>query len=146
MRARLDAAFLRVSNLPSDDQETRADFARYLCVLVAGFVETAVASLATAYCRQRSQPPVGNYAAAQLARLQNLNSDRLGQVISAFEPAWGKDLTLFMEGSRKDALDSVLSLRNQIAHGRSVGLTYVRIQEYYSRIKEIIGYLERCFG
>ncbi|MGH8469451.1 MAG: HEPN domain-containing protein [Gammaproteobacteria bacterium] len=146
MRARLDAAFLRVSKLPHDDLEIRSDFARYLCILVSGFIENAVTVLATAYCRERSQAPVGNYAGSQLGRLQNLNSERLGQVIGAFERSWRDELTDFLAGPRKDALDSVLSVRNQIAHGESVGLTYTRIQEYYSRIKEIVSFLERLFG
>ncbi len=146
MKARLDATFLRVSELSQDDLEVRSDFARYLCVLVSGFIESAVTVLATAYCRDRSQPPVGNYAGSQLGRLQNMNSERLGQVIGAFEHSWREELIQFLEGPRKDALDSVLSLRNQIAHGGSVGLTYVRIREYYSRIKEIVNFLERRFG
>lgn len=146
MIARLDATFGRVSRLPDDDLEVRSDFARYLCVLVSGLIENAVSTLATAYCRSRSQPPVGNYAGSQLGRLQNLNGERLGQVVGAFEPSWRKELIEFLEGPRKDALDSVLSLRNKIAHGESVGLTYVRIQEYYCQIKDVVDYLEKRFG
>jgi hypothetical protein len=112
---------------------------------VSGFVENAVTVLATAYCRERSQAPVGNYAGNQLSRLQNLNSERLGQVVGAFERSWREELIGFLEGPRKDALDSGLSLRNQIAHGESVGLTYVRVQEYYSRVKEIVNFLEKRF-
>lgn len=146
MKARLDATFLRISRLPQDDLEVCSDFARYLCVLVSGFVENAITVLATAYCRNRSQPPVGNYAGSQLGRLQNLNSERLMQVVGAFEGTWREELSGFLDGPRRDALDSVLSLRNQIAHGRSVGLTYVRIHEYYSCIKEIVSFLEKRFA
>lgn len=146
MKARLDATFLRVSTLPYDDLEIRSDFARYLCILVSGFIENAVKILATEYCRARSQPPVGNYAGSQLGRLRNLNSERLGQVLGSFERAWRDEFVNFLEGPRKDALDSVLSLRNQIAHGESVGLTYVRMQEYYSRVKEIVSFLDNRFG
>lgn len=145
MKARLDATFLRVSRLPDDDLEVRSDFARYLCILVSGFIENAMTVLATAYCRERSQVPVGNYAGNQLRRLQNLNSKRLEQVVGTFERSWRDELNGFLEGPRKEALDSVLSLRNQIAHGGSVGLTYVRIQEYYSHIKEIVDFLEKRF-
>jgi hypothetical protein len=146
MKARLDATFRRVSALPPDDLEIRSDFARYLCILVSGFIENTVTVLATAYCREGSRPPVANYAGSQLGRLQNLNSERLGQVIGAFEPSWRDDLVSFLAGPRKDALDSVLSLRNQIAHGESVGVTYVRIHEYYCCVKEIVSFLENRFA
>ena len=104
MRARLDATFLRISRLPYDDLEVRSDLARYLCILVSGFIENAVSLLATAYCRSRSQAPVGNYAGSHLARLQNLKSERLVQVIGSFEPTWRTELVNFLEGPRKDAL------------------------------------------
>lgn len=32
------------------------------------------------------------------------------------------------------------------AHGRSVGLTYARIHEYYFRTKEIVTFLEKRFA
>lgn len=145
MQARLDAAFQRVAGLAGTDLEVRSDFARYLCILVSGFVENAVTALTIAYCRERSQPAVANYAGTQLSRLQNLNSERLVQVVGAFEPRWREDLITFLDGPRKDALDSVLGLRNQIAHGESVGVTYVRIQEYYARVKETVSFLGERF-
>lgn len=141
MQARLDATFQRVESLSSVDLEVRSDFARYLCILVSGFVENAVTALTIGYCRERSHPTVANYASTQLSRLQNLNSERLTQVVGAFEREWREDFTRFLDGPRKDALASVLGLRNQIAHGESVGVTYVRIREYYLRVKEIIRFL-----
>ena len=46
MKKRLDATFERYRRLdPSVDLEVQSDFARYLCVLVAGYLETAVAEL-----------------------------------------------------------------------------------------------------
>jgi hypothetical protein len=146
MQARLDATFQRVSSLPPGDLEVRSDFARHLCILVSGFVENAMAAMTMSYCRARSQPSVANYAGAQLRRLQNLNSERLLQVVGAFEQRWREDLGTFLDGPRKDALDSVLGLRNQIAHGASVGLTYVRIREYYTRVKEIVAFLGDRFA
>lgn len=44
LRQRLDATFKRV-NLAPADAELQSDFSRYLCVLVSGYVETAVTEL-----------------------------------------------------------------------------------------------------
>jgi hypothetical protein len=41
-------------------------------------------------------------------------------------------------GARKDAVDSVVNNRNRIAHGENVGISYVRIKEYYDRVVEVI--------
>ena len=51
-----------------------------------------------------------------------------------------------MIGERKDALDSVIANRNSIAHGESVGLTYMRINDYYKRIGEVIDFVDEMFN
>ena len=142
LRARLNATFIRIGSLSTADLEVRSDFARYLCILVSGFVETALSELAAEHCRKRSASTVSNYAQSQLARLQNVKSERLLQLMGAFDPKMRIEIEQFIDGPRKDALDSVVDLRNKIAHGESVGVTYVRIKDYYKRISEIIDFVE----
>jgi len=145
-RSRLDDVFARVKCLQDADIELQSDFARYLCVLVSGFVETAVSKIASEFCRKRSATQVANYADTQLNRLQNVKTEKLLQLVGGFDPAWRRSTEQFMEGARKDALDSVVNLRNKIAHGESVGITYARISEYYTRIKETVTFLEQKFS
>jgi len=141
LRNRLDSTFARVASLSVEDLEIRSDFARYLCVLVSGFVETALAELAIEYCRKRSAPTVTNYATSQLGRIQNVKAERLLQFMGWFDQSWRIEVQNFIDGPRKDALDSVVDLRNKIAHGESVGVTYTRIRNYYQRIVEIIDFV-----
>jgi len=145
IRNRMDATFNRVNAITSEDLEVQSDFARYLCVLVSGLVETTVFVLSSAYCRDCCSPAVANYAASQLSHLQNVKSEKLAQLLGSFDPKWRTELQTYIDGSRKDALDSVVDLKNKIAHGESVGVTYVRIKEYYSRITEIIDFVESKF-
>ena len=144
-RSRLKATFSRIESLSIEDLETRSDFARYLCVLVSGFVETAVSELAIEYCKMCSSPAVSNYVQSQLTHLQNVKAERLLQLVGSFNPQWRTELEVYIDGSRKDALDSVVDLRNKIAHGESVSVTYIRIKEYYKNIDEIIDFLEVRF-
>jgi hypothetical protein len=145
LRRRLDAAFARAGTLSGADLEIQSDFARFLCVLVSGYVETVVAQIAVEHCEKRSHPSVSRYAGSQLARLQNVNSSRLLQLVGCFDSAWSKELEVFIEGKRREALDSVAALRNGIAHGRPVNVTYRRISEYYLAIKEIVRFIEQKF-
>jgi hypothetical protein len=143
LRNSLKGAFDRAKSLQVVDAEIQSDLARYLCVLVSGFVETAVAELAIEHCRSRSATSVLSYASAQLDRLQNLKSQRLVQVIGSFEKKWSSELSSFMDGARKDALDSVIDLRNKIAHGESISLSLGRITEYHEKIDELIVFIEK---
>jgi RiboL-PSP-HEPN len=142
LRNSLEGVFNRARSLASADAEIQSDFAKYLCVLVSGFVETAVAELAIEHCRKRSSPSVLNYASAQLDRLQNLKANKLSQIMGSFERSWSLHLAAYMDGARKDALDSVVDLRNKIAHGESVSLSLGRITQYYEKIDEIIVHVE----
>ncbi len=140
-RARLDATFSRIDSLSTEDLEVLSDFARYLCVLVSGFVEIALSELAAEHCRKRSAPTVSNFVQSRLSRLQNVKSERLLQLVGSFDPKLRVEIEKYIDGPRKDALDSVVDLRNKISHGESVGVTYVRIKDYYERISEIIDFV-----
>jgi RiboL-PSP-HEPN len=142
LRNRLKAVFDRAKSLRDADAEILSDYARNLCVLVSGFVETAVAELAIEHCRNRANPSVVRYTSVQLGRIQNMNSTKLLQLINSFDKHMFDNLSAFIEGPRKEALDSVLNLRNTIAHGESVSLSMGRITDYFEKIDEIVVHVE----
>jgi hypothetical protein len=51
LRQHLDATFKRIGSVDSD-LELLSDFARYLCVLVSGYIERAVAELLLEHARR----------------------------------------------------------------------------------------------
>lgn len=140
LKQRIDEAFGRVDGLPVETFELRADMARYLCILVCGYVERAVQELSIEWCRRQSGPTVVRYASSHLRRIQNLNSERLRRLLLAFETTWARvlDETFPEEVS---ALDSLYGNRNQIAHGGDVGLTLAQVRGYYDRVERLIAHL-----
>ena len=133
LRTRLGAAFERAKAI-RDDLELSSDLARYLCILVSGYLEQAVRELTLEYVRQRSHPSVQRYVEAHLNRVTNVNSQRLVTLLGSFDPDWRKDMELYLIDELKDAVDSIVSLRNSISHGHSVGVTIVRVVDYYNRV------------
>jgi hypothetical protein len=139
-RSRIDGIFARAAGV--NDMELQADLASHLCVVVSGFVEQATRHIFGEYARTKANPHVARYVERQLDGFTNANAAKLCQLSGAFKAEWGTDLEAYLEGQRKDALDSVIANRHNIAHGRSVGLTYVRIKEYYEQAQDIVAYLE----
>lgn len=139
-RSRIDAIFARAAGVT--DMELQADLASHLCVVVSGFVEQATRHIFAEYARTKANAAVARYVERQLEGFMNANAAKLCQISGAFNAQWGTDLEAYLEGQRKDALDSVVANRHNIAHGRSVGVTYVRIKEYYEQAKHIVAYLE----
>ena len=146
LERRLDETFARVARVPATEMELRSDYARYLCVLVSGYAEAAVSAIATRHCSQRSSPSVARFAERSLRRVQNLKAEKLLQLVGAFDPAWRAQLAEYVEGARREALDSVVDLKNHVAHGGSVGVTYAQAKEYYNCVREVVQYVARLMS
>ena len=71
-RDRLDHLFSRVETF-TGDIELQSHWARYLCILVAGFIETSIRGILSEYSRSKATPQVANYAEHQLRFFQNPN-------------------------------------------------------------------------
>ncbi len=136
----LDESFKRVAKI-DNDSELQADFARYLCVLVSGFIEKSVVELILEHTRHRANPSVLRFVEYRTRQFTNVNAQRLEELLGAFDPEWRSDLKKFLVDERKDALDSIVSLRNTISHGQSVGVTFVRVKEYYEHVQSVIDHV-----
>ena len=79
LRQRLDATFERIGQVSDDvESELLSDFARYLCVLVSGFLEQSVVELVLEHVRRNSNRTVQRHIEARLRRqFANANSQRL---------------------------------------------------------------------
>ena len=136
-RQHLDTTFSRARGLIAD-AELLSDFARYLCVLVSGFVEQATIELLLEYIRTHSDPRLQRYMERRVRHLTNLKTQRLIDEIGALDPEWRSILEAFIVDEYKDALDGIVDLRNSVSHGRHVGVTLSRVSEYYARVTTII--------
>lgn len=62
LKSQLDAAFDRAKRLAYvADLETQADFARYLCVLVSGYLEKSISELVLEHARQCGGPTMQRF-------------------------------------------------------------------------------------
>lgn len=139
-RKRLDATFKRATTIEADP-EILSDYSRYLCVLVAGFLEQSVIELALEHVRLHSHVSVQRHVERRLRRFTSANSERITQLLGSFDPTWSKDLEAYLVDEYKDAVDSVVALRHSISHGHSVGVTLVRVRSYYDGVKRVVNHI-----
>lgn len=146
LETQLDATFQRIKSLgPNVDIEVQSDFARYLCVLVSGYLEKSVAELVLDHAR-RNGATLQRFVEYETRRFTNANSQKLLDLVGSFHPDWRRSLETFMVDDIKDAVDSVVSLRHRIAHGGTVGVTYQRIGGYYERVKKVVSQISLLCG
>ncbi len=140
LKQRLDSTFSRAP-LSNDDIEIQADFAKYLCILVSGYLENAIIALIVAYSEKRSAPEVASYVERQLDRWTNPNTEKICQLFGSFSADWRTKIESFLVDYRKDSINSLVALRHKIAHGESVGTTMSQVKDYYKATKEIVEFL-----
>ncbi|MBM3235830.1 hypothetical protein FJZ31_05980 [Candidatus Poribacteria bacterium] len=141
-KTRLDNLFKKVEALP-EDFELQSHWAKYLCVLVSGFLETSVRAIYSQYAHKRAAPNVANYVTRRLDSFQNPNMTKIINLTNSFNPGWGDSLREKTEGELKNAIDSICANRNLIAHGRDSGITYARINDWYQDAIEVVELIEK---
>ncbi len=130
-KQKIDTLFSKVSAIA--DEEIKAHYSKYLCVLVSGFVETSLRSMLEDYANRRAHKNIANFVSDRLGYATNLNQQKIVNLLNSFNSAWG-DLFMQLPIEYKEAFDTVIANRNLIVHGTPVTITYVRIKEFYSYI------------
>lgn len=142
LKKRLDSTFGRIP-ASSTDFEVQSDFAKYLCVLVAGFFENAIVALILGYVERRSAPDVAVFVGGQLDRWTNPNAEKIGTLFGSFSADWRKSLDGYLIDERKESINSLVALRHKIAHGESVGTSLSQVKAHYKIILEVVDYLAK---
>jgi hypothetical protein len=125
-----------------EDEEIKAYFAKLLCILTSGLLENAVRNLIDEMTSGTSPKGIQNFISTQTKYVTNLRYEKLYAFLNQFDPKWGKQLDEHTTDKMKSALNSLVSNRNNIAHGGNDSISYLIMKDYYSDILEVISILE----
>ncbi|MGE0543967.1 MAG: HEPN domain-containing protein [Dehalococcoidia bacterium] len=141
-KQKLDNLYKRSSVL-SADAEMLSHWSRYLCVLTSGFFEDAIRAIYSEYAERRSGSEISRYVQLQLNRFQNPRMGNILNLVQSFSLEWREEIVVHISEDAKDAMDSIVSNRHNIAHGRDVGLTMHTLQEYYFKAVKIVELIDQ---
>jgi hypothetical protein len=133
---------LRRANEAGLDEELRSSLARYACVLTSGYLEEAVRIIVGGWCSNKSHAHVHAYVVRQLDWFSNPKLGKILEVLSHFTFSWHEGLEAVLTDEEKDAVNSVVTNRNQIAHGRNVGVSPVPMKRYFASCKSVVRKLD----
>jgi len=137
-KRRLAAVFERALSISAQSEELRADYARHLCVLLSGFLEKSIAEIIVQYANGKAASPLRAYVETSLRRLTNIDKDRLLNLIGSFDARWREQLDAFVVDERQAAINSIVGLRNDIAHGGGGSISLLQVEKYWKSIQEIV--------
>ena len=120
------------------EEEILAHWARYLCVLISGLVEHSLRVLLYEYARTHSSIEVNRFVVNQLKFITNINCEKYKQLLGSFSKEWMISFENSITDEQMDALDSIIANRHHIVHGRSVGISLVRVKNYFKDITDLL--------
>lgn len=138
----LDNLFKEVSLIP-EGEITKAHLSRYLCVRTSGYLENVMRLLIANFCDGTSPKPVSNYITKRTKYITNLDFKRIINLLSEFNSEWSSEFKARITDQQISSMNSVVSNRNNIAHGNNDSITFRDMTQYYNDIKEICEVLKK---
>ena len=125
--------------------ELQGHWGKYICVLVAGFIENAIREVYTEFVENSSSSEqVRSFANKRLNRISNPNGQRFIETAYSFSTEWGDGLKQHFatKPEQKSAIDSIMKHRHQIAHGKSARIGISGVKDYLEKIIVAIAFIE----
>ncbi len=145
---RLEALYARARDASDTQLDLQAHWARYLCILLSGLVENGIKEIYSDFIGRAASKPVADYAIAYLLTVQNPKAEKILLIAGSFKKEWREQLQVYLDDQgRKDAVDSVMANRNQIAHGKDVNITLGRLRSFLDKVIDVLAFIEQqCRG
>ena len=136
---RLKEAFKRASGVDGLNPLSE-DLACYLVILVAGWMEQSAFELAREICRRDASGPVLSFSLSHLDRTRNARLDEMLAIVGRFDKGWRDQLDGFITSEKRDAVNSIVGLRNQVAHGKpwTQNASVARVSNYFESCRTVI--------
>lgn len=139
-KQRIKAVFERSDGL---SEELLADHAKYLCILVSGFIEKSLSEIVLEHARRHSTLSIQRFVEIKTSRFTNAKPKKIIELLGSFDSDWQRMIEAILVDQNRAAFESVINLRNQIAHGALVGITFVQIKEYFKTIVAVIDEIQQ---
>jgi len=145
-RQKLDSLYSKVATIPI--AQDKVEWSKYLCVLTAGFIEESLRVLLLEFSKNNSSKEIQRFIEKEISFITNCKTERIIDVLNKFDINWAVNFETEIKNNSpidkeiKDSLDSIVSNRHLIAHGKSIGMSYVTVNTYYKHCKKAIEILE----
>ena len=141
LRQSLDDLFARCNQ--TRDPEILGDLSKYACVRTCGFLERSILSLARSKCEHGAWGEGQAFALSWLERAPNPRAAEVLRLVRRFSPAWELELKSLLDiDERAQALNALVGIRNDIAHGRNQGISLRQVREYKEVCVLIVDWLQ----
>ena len=134
----------------ASESEMQAHWAKYVCVLVSGYLEQSLKEIFLEHATAASQPRVARYIERTWPVSKNMKCDAIEEILINFDDAWAKNFNeWYAKGERKKEINEIIAWRNNIAHGKEPStnnVTIVTVKQKYKTACDLVDLLEKTCG
>ena len=127
----------------SDNAYVIAELCKYCCVLASAAIDVCMEDCLLEYCERASDQRIANYVKEQLARARNPTVGTVCSVLGLFDEGWKGRLESFSDQRFRSDIGSIVSNRNEIAHGRNSQISFGRLLPWVTSAKALCDEMER---
>ncbi|MDO6458813.1 hypothetical protein Q4494_17155 [Celeribacter halophilus] len=113
-------------------------FANHIALAGAGYIEEAVLATLSEYGRTHGNPRISRFIEKSVSRHNSLNCEKIEKILHQFDRDWWPKIKAQTSPENIAAVDSLKTLRDQIAHGKPNGTGYTTVKTYYTNSKRFI--------
>lgn len=143
---RIDSEEQRLAKLSSDlrtavddaDLALQHVFSSHLILAGAGHVEKSVIHILSEYGRQNGNAEIRRFVEKSVSRNNSLNCEKIKKILDLFNASWWGQLEAGTSNDVRDSVDSLKTLRDQIAHGHRNGTGFTVVNGYYLHSRDFV--------
>ncbi len=144
-KSRITTLFTSYNDDP--DPEAQAHKAKYLAVLVSGYLEQAIKELLLQYASKGDNNQLSRYIEKTWPVSKNMNVNNIKLILEQFNESWSDAFLEWIneENNRKNNINSIVRWRNSIAHGQefnTTGVTLHSVNSSFTTIKDLVSFIE----
>ena len=129
------------------ETEVEAHWAKYICVLISGFIERAIKEILLEHAHKHANIQVYKYIEDTWPKSTNMKCDVIARVLGQFDKEWQTGFEKWLNGSeRKKEINEIVKWRNAIAHGKEEDTNNVTLASVASKFKiacDLIDFIEK---
>lgn len=126
------------SAAPEVEMRILSVFANQLAIRSAGMIEYSVIQILSEYGRLNGNQRIGRFVEKTVERNNSLNCEKIKVVLDNFDVTWWPSIQLSCPAEALEAVDSLKTLRDQLAHGRENGTGLNTVKTYYEGAKVFV--------
>ncbi|WP_290494197.1 HEPN domain-containing protein [Hyphomonas sp. UBA4494] len=130
-----------------EDPEEQAHWAKYLSVLISGYLEQSIKEILLEFTSTHGAVRLSHYIEATWPESRNMKTSNIKEILEKFEHSWGERFVAWLDLNEtfKSEINSLISGRNDIAHGKEANTTNVTLRSTRTRLQiafDVVEFLE----